>query len=54
MSAISLSCTEAVLYCLSIYFASVGITKVRWTLSGALLATLAGIVAAVVLANLIC
>lgn len=54
MSAISLSCTEAVLYCLSIYFASVGITKVRWTLSGALLATLAGVVAAVVLANLIC
>lgn len=51
MAAISLSCTEAVLYCLSIYFASVGITKVRWTLKGALLATLAGIVASVFLAN---
>jgi spore maturation protein B len=51
MASITLSCTEAVLYCLSIYFAAVHITKVRWTLGGALLASLAGVVAAVVLAN---
>lgn len=52
MAAISLSSTEAILYCLSIYFASIGITKVRWTLPGALLATFAGMAASVVLANL--
>ncbi len=52
MAAISLSCTEAVLYCLSVYFGAVGITKVRWTLKGALIATFAGILASVALANL--
>lgn len=51
MASISLSCTEAVLYCLSIYFASVGITKVKWTLKGALIATFAGILASIFLAN---
>lgn len=51
MASISLSCTEAVLYCLSVYFTTVGITKVKWTLKGALIATLAGIVASVILAN---
>lgn len=51
MASISLSSTEAVLYCLSVYFMSIGITKTGWTLRGALLASLAGIVASVFLAN---
>lgn len=51
MASISLSSTEAVLYCLSVYFMSVGIIKTGWTLKGALLATFAGIIASIVLAN---
>ena len=51
MAALSLSCTEAVLYCLSIYFAAAGIKEVKWTLRGALYATFAGMAASVVLAN---
>lgn len=51
MASIALSSTEAVLYCLSVYFMSVGITKTGWTLRGALLASLAGIVASIFLAN---
>ena len=51
MAAITLSCTEAVFYCISIYFASVGIQKVKWTLKGALIASAAGIAASVIIAN---
>lgn len=45
------SCTETIFYTMSIYFMSVGIKKTRWTLAGALLATLAGVAASVVLAG---
>ena len=52
MAAISLSCTEAVLYCLSIYFVSVGIQHTKWTLKGSLLASASGIVAAIIISNI--
>lgn len=45
------SCTETIFYTMSIYFMAVGIRKTRWTLIGALLATVAGIAASVVLAG---
>ena len=48
-----LSSTETVFYTMSIYFMSVKIKKTRYTLPGALLATLAGIVASVVLVSFI-
>jgi spore maturation protein B len=47
---IMLSCTESVFYTMSVYFMSAGIRKTRWTLPCALLATLAGIIASVLLA----
>ena len=47
MAALMLSATESVFYCMSVYFGSVGIQKTRYTLPGALLASLAGMVAAV-------
>ena len=37
--------TETVLYTMSVYFLSVNITKTRYTLAGALLANLAGVIA---------
>lgn len=51
IASIMLSSTETVFYTMSVYFLSVKITKTRWTLAGALLATAAGIVASVVIAR---
>ena len=47
MAALMLSSTESVFYCMSVYFGSVGIQKTRYTLAGALVATLAGMAASV-------
>lgn len=47
MAAIVLSSTESVFYCMSVYFGSVKVEKTRYTLAGALLATAAGVAAAV-------
>ena len=41
---------ETVFYTMSVYFLAAKVTKTRYTLTGALLATLAGTVASVVLA----
>lgn len=46
-------CTETVFYTMSVYFMSVKVSKTKWTLPGALFATIAGIVASVVLAGFI-
>ncbi len=50
-ASILMSCTETVFYCISIYFGSVKITKTRYTLPGALIATSAGIIASLILAS---
>ena len=47
MASILMGSTETVLYCMSVYFGSVGIQKTRYTLAGALVATLAGMAASV-------
>jgi spore maturation protein B len=52
MVSIILSCTETVFYTMSVYFMSVKIKKTRYTLAGALLATLAGVAASIWLAGL--
>lgn len=44
-------CSETILYTMSVYFASVNITKTRWTLQGALFATMAGVVASVIIVS---
>ena len=44
---VMMSCTETVFYTMSVYFMSVKITKTRYTLSGALVANLAGIAASI-------
>lgn len=52
-ASIMMSCSETMLYCLSIYYGSVHITKTRWTIPGCLVAILSGIIASLVLASLL-
>lgn len=52
ITSIMMSCTETVFYTMSVYFIAAKVTKTRYTLSGALLSTLAGIIASVVLAGM--
>ena len=48
-ASIFMSCTETVFYTMSVYFAAVSIKKGRYTRNGALLATMAGILASFVI-----
>lgn len=50
MSSIMMGSTETIFYTMSVYFMSVKVKKSRYTLAGALIATLAGIAASVLLA----
>jgi len=52
VASISMSCTETIFYTMSVYFIAAKVTKTRYTLTGALLATFAGLVASVVLAGI--
>lgn len=52
MTSILLSCTETCFYTMSVYYMAAKVTKTRYTLAGALLATAAGVAASVILAGL--
>lgn len=47
MAALILGATESVFYCMSVYFGAVKIRRTRYTLAGALFASLAGVLTAV-------
>lgn len=47
IASVMMSCTETIFYTMSVYFMAAKVKKTRYTLTGALLATLAGIVASV-------
>lgn len=47
IASIMMSCTETIFYTMSVYFMAVKVKKTRYTLAGAIVATLAGIVASV-------
>jgi len=49
IASISMSCTETIFYAMSVYFLAANVTITRYTVGGALLATLAGLVASVML-----
>lgn len=51
-TSIMMSCTETIFYTMSVYFLAAKVTKTRYTLKGALLSTLAGIVASIILAGM--
>lgn len=50
ITSIMMSCTETIFYTMSVYFLTAKVTKTRWTLTGALLSTFAGVIASVVIA----
>lgn len=50
VTSIMMSCTETVFYTMSVYFMAARVTKTRFTLPGAILCTLAGIIASVIIA----
>jgi spore maturation protein B len=50
-ASIMMSCTETIFYTMSVYFMAAKVTKTRYTLKGALLSTLVGLIASVVLAG---
>lgn len=53
ITSIMMSCTETIFYTMSVYFIAAKVTKTRYTLAGAMLSTVVGIVASVILAGMI-
>ena len=51
IASISMASTETIFYTMSVYYMTAKVTKTRYTLTGALLATFAGLVASVILAG---
>ncbi|MDE6747863.1 MAG: spore maturation protein [Lachnospiraceae bacterium] len=51
-TSIMTSCTETVFYTMSVYFMAAKVTKTRYTLAGAILATISGVIASIMLAKL--
>ena len=51
IASVMMSCTETIFYTMSVYFMAAKVKKTRYTLTGAMLATLAGIIASVWLVN---
>ncbi|QHQ60330.1 spore maturation protein [Anaerocolumna sedimenticola] len=53
LSSIIMSCTETVFYTMSVYFMTAKVKKTRYTLAGALLTNLIGVIASLILTNFI-
>lgn len=53
VASIMMSCTETVFYTMSVYFMAAHVKKTRWTLPVALITTLSGIIASVVLSGIL-
>ena len=51
IESISMASTETIFYTMSVYYMTAKVTKTRYTLTGALLATFAGLAASVILAG---
>lgn len=52
VTSILMSCTETIFYTMSVYFMAARVTRTKYTLPGALLATLAGTAASIILAGM--
>ncbi|MBQ9135061.1 MAG: spore maturation protein [Lachnospiraceae bacterium] len=52
LTSILMSCTETIFYTMSVYFLAAKVTKTRYTLAGALISMVAGLMASVVLAGM--
>lgn len=53
LTSILMSCTETIFYTMAVYFMAAKVKKTRYTLVGALVATLSGVIISTILANLI-
>lgn len=51
IASISMACTETIFYTMSVYYMTAKVTKTRYTLAGALIATAAGLAASMLLAG---
>ncbi len=51
-TSIMMSCTETVFYTMSVYYMAAKVTKTRYTLAGAVLATFSGVAASIILAGM--
>ncbi|TCL56952.1 spore maturation protein B [Kineothrix alysoides] len=52
ITSIMMSCTETIFYTMSVYYMAAKVTKTRYTLSGALISTLVGVILSVILAGI--
>lgn len=52
IASIMMSCTETIFYTMSVYFIAAKVSKTRWTLAGALVATTSSVIASVILAGM--
>lgn len=52
IASIMMSSTETVFYTMSVYYMAAKVTKTRWTLGGALVSTLAGVIASLILGQM--
>lgn len=53
LSSIMMSCTETIFYTMAVYFMAAGVKKTRYTLVGALIATVSGVIGSVMMTSLI-
>ena len=53
VTSLMMSCTETVIFTMSVYYITAKVTRTRWTLAGAILTTISGTIASVMLANVI-
>lgn len=52
LASVLMSCSETIFYTMSVYFMTAKVTKTRYTLTGAMAATVAGAAAAIILVSL--
>lgn len=52
LASVLMSCSETIFYTMSVYFMTAKVTKTRYTLIGAMVATIAGAAAAIILVSL--
>lgn len=53
LASIMMSCTETIFYTMAVYFMTAGVKKTRYTLLGAMVATITGIIASVVVCQVV-
>lgn len=53
LASVVMSSTETIFYTMAVYFMAAGVKKSRYTLAGALTATLAGVIGSVIITNLV-